>query len=371
VRRSSTPGATSCSEFVRARSGEEGAPQSSEAATLLLDAARQLDDLDADLARETYLEALTAAMYAGRLGGPGTLRQIAEAGRSAVDRIPELVRPIDFLLSGMTRRILGGPGGGSDHLRSALELWNTQAQRDDGQPAHWPFPIAQESAAHELWDDAMLQRIATDMVRRARHTGALALLPPALAYRAGVHVYTGEFTTAARLIEEAEAITASIGRAPVKYHSLTIAAWRGVPADASRLIESAVADGTARGEGRLIGLARYTSAVLFNGLGRYDEALAAARECCEYEDLGFYSWCLFELIEAAAHVGDRQSAASALPRFEQRAGSSGTDWGLGAVAAAQALLAAQDDAEALFVEAIDRLQRAQIGLHLAHPPVVR
>ncbi|HYJ55658.1 MAG TPA: LuxR family transcriptional regulator [Mycobacterium sp.] len=352
-------------EFVRARSGEAGAPQSTGAATLLLDAARQLDDLDADLARETYLEAVTAAMYAGRLGLPGTLRQIAEAGRSAVDRIPELVRPIDFLLSGMTRRILDGPGGGSDHLRSALELWNTQAQRDDGQPAHWPFPIAQESAAHELWDDAMLQRIATDMVRRARDTGALAVLPPALAYQAGVHVYTGEFTTAARLIEEAEAITASIGRAPVKYHSLTLAAWRGVPADASGLIESAVADGTARGEGRLIGLAGYTSAVLFNGVGRYDEALAAARECCEYEDLGFYSWCLFELIEAAAHVGDRESAASALSRFEERAGSSGTDWGLGAVAAAQALLAGQDDAEALFVEAIERLERAQIGLHLA------
>lgn len=357
-------------EFVRSRSGEARAPTSSEAATLLFDAARQLEDLDADLARETYLEAVAAAMYAGRLGGPHTLRQIAQAGRSAVDRLPELVRPIDFLLSGMTRRILEGPGAGSDHLRSALELWNTQTQHDgdqhdDGQPAHWPFPIAQESAAHELWDDAMLQRIATDMVRRARDTGALAVLPPALAYRAGVHVYNGEFATAARLIDEAAAITASIGRAPVKYHSLTLAAWRGVAADALGLIESTAADGTARGEGRLVGLAGYTSAVLFNGVGRYEDALTAAQQCCEYEDLGFYSWCLFELIEAAAHVGDRESAATALPRFEERAGSSGTDWGLGVVAAAQALLADQDDAEALFTEAIGRLERAQTGLHRA------
>ena len=97
--------------------------------------------------------------------------------------------------------------------------WSCGTPRADetvGHTPHWPFPIAQESAAHELWDDAVLQQIATDMVRRARDTGALAVLPPALAYRAGVHVYTGEFATAARLIDEANAITASTGDAPVE-----------------------------------------------------------------------------------------------------------------------------------------------------------
>jgi DNA-binding CsgD family transcriptional regulator len=105
--------------------------------------------------------------------------------------------------------------------------------------------------------------------------------------------------------------------------------------------------------------------VLFNGLGRYEEAFAAARECCEYEDLGFYSWCLVELIEAAAHIGDREAAAWALREFEDRAGCSGTDWGLGAVAAARALLATNDLAEGFFNEAIERLERANIGLNLA------
>ena len=279
--------------------------------------------------------------------------------------MPELQRPIDFLLSGMASRIINGPGAGSDHMRSALELWNDHTQQGDGKPAVWPFPIAQESAAHELWDDAVLQQIATDMVRRARDTGALAVIPPALAYRAGVHVYRGELATAARFIEEANAITASTGHTPVKYHSLNLAAWRGIPADAVDLIEAAAADGVARGEGRLVGLSRFTAAVLFNGLGRYEEAFAAARECCEYEDLGFHSWCLFELIEAATHLGDQASAASALPRFEERAGSGGTDWGLGAVAGARALLASNEDAEGLFIEAIERLERANIVLHLA------
>jgi hypothetical protein len=116
-----------------------------------------------------------------------------------------------------------------------------------GQTPHWPFPIAQESAAHELWDDAALKHIANDTVRRARDTGALAAIPPALAYRAGVHVYTGELATAATLIEEANAITASTGHAPVKYHSLNVAAWRGVATEAVGLIEAAAADATARG----------------------------------------------------------------------------------------------------------------------------
>ena len=156
-----------------------------------------------------------------------------------------------------------------------------------------------------------------------------------------------------------------MGRTPVKYHSLNLAAWRGIPGDAVNLIEAAAADGAARGEGRLIGVSKFTSAVLFNGLGRYEEAFAAARECCDYEDLGFHSWCLFELIEAAAHLGDHETATAALPRLAERAGASGSDWGLGAVASAQALLADNEDADRLFGEAIERLERAQIVLHLA------
>jgi DNA-binding CsgD family transcriptional regulator len=352
-------------EFVRSRAGEAGALKTSEAAAQLLSAAKGLDVLDDDLARETYLEALAAAMYAGRLGERRRLAEIANAARGAVDRVPELQRPVDFLLSGMASRIIDGPGAGSEHLRAALELWNSHAQSGDGQPAVWPFPIAQESAAHELWDDLVLEQIATDMVRRARDTGALAVIPPALTYRAGVHVYRGELGTAAMFLEEADAVTASMGYTPVKYHSLNLAAWRGIPADALSLIEAAASLGAAKGEGRLVGLSKFTAAVLFNGLGRYDEAFAAARECCEYEDLGFHSWCLFELIEAAAHIGDRKSAASALPRFEERAGASGTDWGLGAVASARALLASNEHADDLFAEAIERLERANIVLHLA------
>ncbi|MGJ6126862.1 AAA family ATPase [Mycolicibacterium sp. Y3] len=352
-------------DFVRSRAKSTGAPLVGSAATQLLDAARGLEGLDDDLARETYLESLTAAMYAGRLGEPGLLTEVAAAGLAAVSGPIQLERPVDLLLRGMATRVVDGPGAGSDDLRAALELWNAHAQQHAGQWLYWPFPIAQESAAHELWDDEVLERIATDTVRRAREAGALAALPPALGYRAGVHFYRGEFDSATRLIEESKTITASMGYAPVRYHTLMLAAWRGALTEAEDIIAAAATDGAARGEGRLLGLSGFSTAVLYNGLGRYDEALAEARRCCEYEDLGFYGWCLYELIEAAVHAGDRETAAAALPKFEERAGASGTDWGLGAVAAAQALLADNDAAEGAFVEAIERLERADIALHLS------
>jgi DNA-binding CsgD family transcriptional regulator len=144
-----------------------------------------------------------------------------------------------------------------------------------------------------------------------------------------------------------------------------LTAWRGIPADAVGLIEAATAEGNTRGEGRLLGLAGYVTAVLYNGLGRYEEAFAAAREACEHEDLGFYGWCLIELIEAAVHTGEQATAAAAIRQLEERAGASATDWGLGVLASARALLADDQLAEALFTEAIERLERTSIVVHLA------
>ena len=142
-----------------------------------------------------------------------------------------------------------------------------QAKQNDGQALHWMplgLAIALESAAAELWDDSIYHQLATVVVRQARDAGALAVLPPALVYRAGVHVQAGEFATAATLIEEANSIAAATGYMPLKYHSLSLAAWRGIPADAAGLIEAAVADGTARGEGRVLGATGCLTAILYN-----------------------------------------------------------------------------------------------------------
>lgn len=216
-----------------------------------------------------------------------------------------------------------------------------------------------------MWDDRLIDRVATDMIGYARATGALAILAPAIAYKAGVHVQQGEFVTAARLMEETDAISAAIGHHPLKYHKVELAAWRGDLSEAGGLIEAAMAEGTAKGEGRLFGISGYAAAVLYNGLGRYEEALAAAQKACEYHDVGFYGWCLLELVEAGVRTGRRDAAQDAVNRLEAGAGTSGTDWGLGTLASARALLAADADADALFTEALERLGRCGVGVQLA------
>lgn len=355
--------------FVSSRAGEAGAPLVGDTAPALLEAAKQLENVDDFASRECYLEAFAALMYAGRLGQPGALLNAAETARSAMARTPELPRAVDLFFRGMTERITGGIRGGAEHMRTALDAMHALASSDPRQLQRWlvpAFPVLQESAAHELWDEDLVDSMSAAVVRQARDSGALAGLPQALVYRAGVHVLFGELTTAATLITEADVITeATTHGGPVRYHFLVIAAWRGDAAEAGRLIEAAAADGAARGEGRLVGLTGYATAVLYNGLGRYEEAFAAACRVCEYEDLGFYSWALHELLEAATHIGELDAARDAIGHIEERAGASGTPWGLGAMASARALLADHDDADRLFNEALDHLNRSRVVVHRA------
>ncbi|MBU9767073.1 AAA family ATPase [Mycobacterium sp. TNTM28] len=354
-------------EFTHSRGGLPGAPPVRHAAALLIAAAGRLETLDDELARETYIEALAAAMYASR-SQPEALVIAAEAARAAVAGIAEPTRPIDVLLIGMATLVTEGLSAAVDHLRAALQLWAEHARSHDGRALTWlalAFPIMHESVAGEMWDFELNDQLATDMIGYARATGALAILPSAITYKAGVHVLEGEFVTAARLLEEADTISTAIGHHPMKYHKVELAAWRGDLAEAGDLIEAGMAEGTAKGEGRLLGISGYAAAVLYNGLSRYDEALAAARKACEYHDLGFYGWTLLELAEAAVRVGEREVAEDAVRRLETGAGASGTDWGLGVFAAARALLADDNDADALFEESIERLGRSRARVQLA------
>jgi len=355
-------------EFARSRGGELGSPPLAEPASQLLEAAMRLENLDDDLAREAYLEALTAAMYAGRLGEPGALPNVAEAARAAVGRVPNLQRPIDLLLSGLANLITSGTSEAAVPLRAALEQI-CHAPPSDGQPlrlASLGLAVVQEIAAGELWDDAIWHQLASNMVRRARDSGALAVLPSALVFLAGTHIFAGEFATAATLLEEATSIAAATDHlAPMRYHSLSLATLRGIPADVLPNLEAAAARGTARGEGRALGMNGWATAVLNNGLGRYEEAFAAAREACEYDDLGLHGWRLSELIEAAVRCGELETAAVAARRLEERAGASGTEFGLGFSASARALIADDEHADVLFAEGIERLERTRMVIHLA------
>jgi DNA-binding CsgD family transcriptional regulator len=151
---------------------------------------------------------------------------------------------------------------------------------------------------------------------------------------------------------------------------LFLAAWRGEEAQALKLIEARARDATARGEGRAIGLVEHITAVLYNGLGRYEAALAGARQACDHDDLCFFGWSLVELVEAGVRSGAHEVASDALRRLEERTHACGTDWALGIFARSCALLSDGKPADALYREAIDRLGRTRITIHLARAHLV-
>ena len=343
----------------------------SDAPSLLLDAAKRLEAFRPDLARETYVEALGAEIFVGRLGAREAVR-VAEAARAAPPG-PNPLRPTDLLLDGLATRFADGYAAGVEPLKRALRSFREHAARTKDGVIHWLWtacPVAPEPIAADLWDDESWHELATQAVRLARDAGALATLPIALSYRAAVDVHAGDFAAASALIHEADSITEATGNAPLRYTSLTLLAWRGSEDSAVRLIESSVKEATARGEGRALGLAGYATAVLYNGLGRYDAALAGAKQACGHDDLGFFGWSLIELVEAGVRSGDRDAAADALRQLDERARAAGTDWALGVLARSKALLEHGRSADAFYREALTRLERCRIVVQLARAHLV-
>ena len=338
----------------------------SDAPPLLLDAAKQLEPLDIGSAREAYLEALGAAIFAGRLNGRVGPSEVAAAARSAAPgRQPP--RPTDLLLDGLAKRFTQGYVAGVAPLRDALDSFRQDAAGEDDFMRWFWLPWL---VAGDLWDDETWHELATRAVRLGRESGALIVLPLALGHRAVVHLHAGEFAPASALTEEAEAITEATSNAPARYSSLLLSAWRGVEADALDDMNWRLGDAIARGEGRGIGGFGYATAVLYNGLGRYEAALASAQSACEYDDLGIFGFSLIELVEAGARSGAHEEAADALRQLEERTGAVGTDWALGVQAWSRALLSDGQAAESLYREAIERLARSRIAVHLARAHLV-
>ena len=332
----------------------------SDAPTMLLDAARRLEPLDTGLARETHLEAIAAAMFAGRLAeGPG-VREAAEAAQAAPPPPPP-ARASDALLEGLTTRFTEGYAAGLAPLRKALVAFSDvdgSSERD----ARWLWLACR--LAQDLWDDELWHVLATRGLGVARDTGTLSVLPIAATYRASLHVHAGEFSAASSLIQEADAITQATDTAPLKYAALMLAAWRGAEADALELIEAGRREATARGEGMGLGVIEWATALLYNGCGQYDKALAAAHRGSEHDDVGLFAWALVEQIEAAVRTGTTDVAAAALDRLSSRTQASGTEWALGIEAGSRALLGDGHDAERLYRESIERLAHTRGVVHL-------
>ncbi|HEY2435837.1 MAG TPA: LuxR C-terminal-related transcriptional regulator, partial [Solirubrobacteraceae bacterium] len=332
-----------------------------DAPPLLLKAAKSFEPLDGRLARETYLEALWAAIFAGRLASGGGVLEAAKAAR-AVLPAPEPPRATDLFLDGLAAVITDGHAAGSPILKRAVSgVRRDDVSREAGLRWLW---LACWAAAL-LWDDEAWDVLSASLVRLARDSGALAALPVALTTRSGLHLEAGELPAAVSLVAEAEAVAEVTGGQLVPYAGLALVAFQGRQAEASQLIEAATKEVVRRGEGQGLTIIHWANAVLHNGLGRYEDALATAQQAAEDSHvLWFSTWGLVELIEAAVRSGNAELAADALGRLSRSTAASGTDWALGVEARSRALLTEGEAAETLYREAIDRLARTRVRVEL-------
>jgi DNA-binding CsgD family transcriptional regulator/tetratricopeptide (TPR) repeat protein len=334
----------------------------SDAPPLFLAAARRLSQLDPALARETYLEALSAAMFAGRLAAPGGgARDVARAA-GAAPALPAARGP-DVLLDGLVMLHSEGYEAAAPILRRAQSAFDAA-----GMPAteqlRWKW-LATVSAVH-LWNDSLWETLSERHVQLAREAGALGELPLALSQRVYAHLFAGELTAASSLVHEIEAATEATGSDLAPYGAVGLAALRGHEAEAVSLIDSSRTDVARRGEGVGLSVLDWAEAVLCNGLGRYEQARAAAvRIAMHPQDLSASNWSMAELIEAAVRAGAPQEATEMHSRLIDMARVSGTEWALGLAARSGALLAEEQPAEDLYVEAIDRLGRCRMAVDLA------
>ena len=338
------------------------ATHGSEAPRMLLGAAHRLAPLSRTLACETYLEALSAAMFAGRLAAPGSSALDVALAAKAAPRPPALAG-IELLLDVVTTFFSGD-------YEAAVPAWRRAQVVFDGgdMPAseqlRWKW-LATVVCIH-TWDDVRWQAISDAHVRITREHGALGELPLALTQRVFAHLFAGELTTAASLVDEIRAATEATGSDLAPYGAVGVVALRGRAPEAAALIDKSRADVTRRGEGLGLSVLDWAEAVLYNGLCRYEEARTAALRVAEHPlDLGTSNWGQVELIEAAVRAGTPELATDARMRLVEMARVSRTDWALGIAARSDALLAADRNAEELYHEAIERLARSRIAVDLA------
>lgn len=332
-----------------------------DAAPLLVEAATKLESVDGDLAGATYLDALVAAQFAGRFAtAGGTLLDVA---RSAGDSPLQQAMPsgADLLLHGLAVMFNRGYAAAFPILRSAVK-----ATRE--------MPVDQElrwlsmayAAALTTWDPDTTKTLSKTWVQLARDAGALSEMPLALMSRIYVLIAEGDLTAASWVVEEMTAAIGATASAFLPYGAVGVAACRGDEAQTLALIESMVTQAEQRGEGFGITAAHWAKSVLHNGYGRYGEALTAAEVASEVPyELGLSNWALIELIEAAAHVGERKAAIDAFHELREMTHASGSDWALGVEARMNALLSDGHETDGLYQQSISHLGGTPIRFELA------
>lgn len=338
----------------------------STAPPLLLKAARRLEEIDTSLCRDTYLDAILAAMFAGRLALGVNVTDVARAAQSA-PRASVARRLPDLLLDWLVEHFSHGYVTALPALQRAL----TAVENHTTAPMELRWVFLASTAAYFAWDDERLEMLTVRFLELARSGGELSEIPIALSSRAIALLFRGDLTGATAVIDELQVAKVATGSSLAPYAEVALAALSGDKDKALALIAATVNEVTARGEGNGITVAWWAEALLYNGIGDYRKALNAAQRAADFPfELGATNWAPVELVEAAARSGAVELATDAVSRLDSMATASGTDWALGLAARSRALISDGADAESYYRDSIERLGHTTVRGELARSHLV-
>ena len=346
-------------ELLRARHPAVGGDVR-DATRLYLGAAKRLESLDVGLAQQCYLLGMASAIVAGNFARGTNMLDIARAASSCPASAVPTTR--GWLVAGLAQAAVHGPASAAPALRAAIEA----AAADTTDPASVKLDGLLGylcAAASTLWDSDKHHRFAALQVTSVRQIGGLTMLPWALNSFALVLTLEGDLDGAASARAEANQIIEATGGNLVSFASPTLAAWRGDD-NSLRSIDELATSARLSGQGQALRTAQWASAILYNSLGQYEQAFAAAIEA-DQQPWPWGSYHCHELIEAAARCGQSAVAESALTRLAASVEGSGSEWGLGVYTRSHALLSTGADAEVLYNQAIGHLSRSPIRPELA------
>jgi DNA-binding CsgD family transcriptional regulator len=329
-----------------------------DAAPLMLKAASRLERIDASLARDAQLDALAASLFAGDASAP----EVAAAARARPSP-GEPLRASELLLEGLALLITEGYKSATPVLKQAMTAFRSN---DIGVDERLQWSWLAGAVAGVIWDYESWDALTARQEHLARDAGALTVLPVTLSTRAGVCLFAGEMTEAAHLVDQVQVVTDACDNKRLLRGSLLLAAFGGNEREARQLIAAITKDSLARGQGLAVAIALWATALLWNGLGRYEEAFRAAVEALKApNDLWYAGWATVELVEAASRIGNTEKTKPALEKLLDSTDASGTRWALGLQARCQALLYEGDQAEALYQQSIEWLLPTRLRFDLA------